>query len=246
MSAVSQFEIRPLTSASKPATAPPGQPDSGAPLPLVHVLGAQRSGTNYLVELIRRNVTGQIYGTGDRSLCWKHALPSEKRGAPRPAGEAILSSVALICLIAKHPERWIASILHGGTHDLFLKRRDLLAPSGTPDITKTMAFYEAFYSLWVDVLERRHFVQDGPFVVCQYEQLIRSPTDILGRIADYLSLRLHVPIEIPKKIPYSKRMNPQLEPEAVPSRVHKLTKTEAEIVGEYKMSNRLLERLGYV
>ncbi len=216
----------------------------GAEEVLVHVIGLQRSGTNFLVELIRLNVTDKILPTGDRTLSWKHAMPDERRGAALPAREAILKSSALVCLISKNPVQWVSSVLRSNRHDLFLKRTDLLGADGLPDISKTAALYCRFHSLWIDVLEHRFRTTGVPYVLARYEDVLNQPANALSGIAALLGAGVAADITVPAKVPYSGKMTTE-DLDRFRRGEHKLS--DAEVL-EVRSALRIcdaISRLGY-
>jgi len=210
----------------------------------VHVIGAQRSGTNFVVELVRENLTDRVYQTGDRSLSWKHALPSESRGASQVAGTAIRQSDALICVVVKHPIMWASSILYGGGHDLFIKRPGLLDSNGAPRVDAVIEFYVQFYQEWLGLLDIRKRDINRPFYLCRYEDALANPESMVRALGDLLGLKVGKPVVVPSVVPYSRKPS---EAELADSRRghHKLSLEQTVTIESLLDHHALLLRLGY-
>lgn len=219
--------------------------------PLVHVLGLQRSGTNYLVELIRQNTTERIILTGDRTVCWKHALPNEQSNnasySGLSAGNAVNSHPEiLICLIAKHPKHWLASAVKPG-HDLLIKRKHL-TNGGSPNILKLLELYREFYKGWIDLLKQRQNKTSSPFLVFSYEKTLRQPFKSTEQVSKILSLDMKSSTDFidPTRVPYSKPMNAEKRSNILNGIWH-LPDEHDEMVERFMTQNRdLMGMLGHV
>ncbi len=165
-----------------------------------HVLGLQRAGTNYLASLARINLCSNVLPSGDRSICWKHALPNERTPQQSSAAEAVCTrSDVFICLIAKHPYHWIASVTLRNPQDLFLKRKALLQ-EGQPNVVALCNLYTTFYQQWLDVLSTR-----GRYTLVRYEELLASPHSCIQRIATTIGLSCPLSLKTVDNVPYSRK-----------------------------------------
>jgi hypothetical protein len=206
---------------------------------IVHAIGLQRTGTNYVTELVRLNLTRNVIGTGDRSICWKHALPIDKTPAGVTAAEAVLGRPdALICLVAKHPLHWMASVTLRDPQDLFMKRKVLLV-DGAPDVAATARFYGRFYRMWLDLLRHR-----GGFAIVRYEDALRDPRSALAPVAEALGA-VGVPdhISLPERVPYSRTV-PEERKAAYLAGEHGLG-GETGLTVEANLDSWVLGELGY-
>lgn len=205
---------------------------------IVHAIGLQRTGTNYVTELVRLNLTRNVIGTGDRSICWKHALPVDKTPAGVTAAEAVWATDALICLVAKHPLHWMASVTLRDPQDLFMKRKVLLV-DGVPDVAATARFYGRFYRKWLDLLRDR-----GGFAIVRYEDALRDPRSALAPVAKALGA-VGVPdhITLPGRVPYSRTV-PEGRKAAYLAGDHGLGGDTERIV-EANLDSCVLDELGY-
>ena len=169
----------------------------------VHVLGLQRLGTNYLAELCRLNLGGvAVLPSGDRTVCWKHALPGEAtRNASHTglsAGDALRARPDVTALlICKHPFNWIAS-LRRNPADLFLKRPALLG-EGEPDIGGLMGLYADYYGGWLDLLNAR-----GGYLTFRYEQALAEPLAAVTAVAGEAGVMAPERVETLAKAPFSR------------------------------------------
>lgn len=205
---------------------------------IVHTIGLQRAGTNYVGQLVKLNLTESVIPTGDRSVCWKHALPHEKT----PAGITAMESVnerrdVLVCLVTKHALHWIASVTMREAQDLYLKRKALLGDDG-PDLAALVTFYCNFYRRWLAVLAER-----GGFVLVHYEKAMQSPSTALHAVAAPLGLPVPEVVIQPDKIPYSRPM-PQDAKERYLSGRHGLDDATAERVRSL-WDGELMAEMGY-
>jgi hypothetical protein len=166
----------------------------------LHILGLQRSGTNYLASLLKDNLHVNVLPSGDRSICWKHALPSEPTPQQCSAAEGVIRhSKVFIALVAKHPLHWVASITLRNPQDLFLKRKALLN-DGLPSLSHVCALYENFYRSWLDILDGR-----GRYCLVRYEELLAAPATGIRNFATALGMRPPPSMVSINAVPYSGR-----------------------------------------
>ena len=128
------------------------------------VVGLQRSGTNYVEHLLRRNVADEVLH--QNWPWWKHALPRETRDIPRAAphwDEWDAAPHMQVVLVSKSPYAWWLS-LGRDPQDLFAKR-----PEIEPTIASCMAFYLRYHSAWLA----------EPVSPLRYEAVLASPAGAL-------------------------------------------------------------------
>jgi hypothetical protein len=165
-----------------------------------HVLGLQRTGTNYLAALLKDNLAIDVVPSGDRSICWKHALPREATPHKRSAAEGVMNNPEVfIYIISKHPLHWVASVTMRNPQDLFLKRPTLMTDM-KPDIASLCRLYTTFYSNWINLLSSR-----GRFVLVRYEELLSKPLACIENFATVMGLNSPQSIQATGGIPYSRR-----------------------------------------
>lgn len=175
----------------------------------IHVVGLQRSGTNYHVELVRLNLTGSVLPSGDRALCWKHSLPDDQSQNASHTGLPVRDAVrqrpdVFFCLAAKHPAHWLSSLLKRTPADLYRQRPEVLDDERKPSIVRLMALYERFYTSWVRCLQTRERQQGGGFMVVRYEDTLHDPVATLSRLAMGNGLKEPECVHLPLLVPYNK------------------------------------------
>jgi hypothetical protein len=159
---------------------------------VVHVIGLQRSGTNYVNKLLALNTDAAVIPTGDRSICWKHSLPWERGpGHSRTglsAGEALRQRTDVrVLLVSKDPLTWWESIATRNAQDLFHTRRQCRQPDGSADITQCCLLYNAYYTSWMKLVDHRQIWH------VRYENALADPAAFVAEIARFLSLTVVPP-----------------------------------------------------
>ncbi len=116
----------------------------------VKVLGLQRTGTNYLEQLIACNTDAEVLlGTKPTSLrpIWKHTLPQG------PSIEALRASGVDAVLVSKHPYDWVLSLHTSGETPSWKRQTAGIHPElfrdGRPCVEVAMKLYREFYGGWV-------------------------------------------------------------------------------------------------
>ena len=116
----------------------------------VKVLGLQRTGTNYLEQLIAGNTNAEVLlGTKPTSLrpIWKHALPRDENV------EALTAGNATPVLLSKHPYSWVLSLDAGGEIPSWKRQMARIHPElfqdGRPCVEVAMKLYREFYAGWL-------------------------------------------------------------------------------------------------
>jgi hypothetical protein len=211
---------------------------------LIHVLGLQRSGTNYVVELARSNLRCETLTTGDRTICWKHALPDETgpnaSHTGLSAGEAVLRrNDLLIVLVAKHPFQWVSSVTKRNAQDIFLKRKQLLVED-KPSILKMMQLYSAFYRSWLNLLSSEN---ESKYIFVRYEDALLNPQQTVSRIGDYAEASPVAETRLPERVPFNRAFS-QSDRARYEQFAHGL---EGETISEIMASwdDRLMKTMGY-
>lgn len=205
----------------------------------IHTIGLQRSGTNFIGELLKRNLPVEVIPTGDRSICWKHALPGERTPAGINAGEAVARrSDVFVVLVVKHPLHWIDSVTRRNAQDLYLKRKKLLDSTGKPDLPAVVALYNAFHEAWLKVLERPRYS------IVRYEQSLAMPIEVVRTVGAAIGSDIMTPgLELPDHVPYSRAMSDDRK-ELYRQGIHGLDENTVDMVTSL-VDLPLLERLGY-
>lgn len=118
----------------------------------VGVLGLQRSGTTYLMWLLRHNFDVEI----DKKI-WKHALPTDDRNwYKQPIGRAAINLLPNpTFLIFKDIDHWLASIER--------EPKDFYQTRGSMDKDELAVFYQRYLHAWhghVHFLRYENFLGD--------------------------------------------------------------------------------------
>jgi len=124
----------------------------------VKIIGLQRSGTNYLENLVKLNFRdAHVYGPGDISICWKHGMPTEKtlyETGDRPlTGMGITNIVdnnVHVILIEKPKRAWIDSMKRNKV-DLE-EKRPRLYKNGNINEVDALKFHDKFHKDWISAL----------------------------------------------------------------------------------------------
>lgn len=153
----------------------------------VQVIGLQRSGTNFLSELLKNCQNDYfVIETGNKYYAWKHAMPSESKMSNKTHKnifESINSNQNLkILLIAKHPLWWLSSIVNRGSADLLRCRPELKGNDQTIDLTSALNLYIIFYRSWLSAFnsEKIYFLR--------YEDFFDEYDNCLQGIANFLKI----------------------------------------------------------
>lgn len=125
----------------------------------VKVIGLQRSGTNWLTELIKLNFNVAVYDDPANPF-FKHALPGEYQFEEFGSGKLITTEMPLqyialhhdefFILIFKPIEKWILSIKNNRV-DLHQKRPELFNADNSVNEQKAVEFYKHYHQLWFKV-----------------------------------------------------------------------------------------------
>ena len=120
----------------------------------IQVVGLQRSGTNFLTEILRNGQEKRkVLETGNNIYAWKHALPHESKLTSvscTTVQEAISKEEGLnIALLSKHPLWWLSSIMNRNPADLKKHRPYIYNENGDIDAVKAISFYVDFYRAWL-------------------------------------------------------------------------------------------------
>ncbi|POR52386.1 tetratricopeptide repeat protein [Bosea psychrotolerans] len=130
---------------------------------LTALVGLQRSGTNYVSNLIRERFGIDVT---TRSGVWKHAFVSEC--ADEMEGKRFL-------VVTRHPVMWLQSCLLHSPRDLVTRRTEFFK-DGLDNPASFADVYSHYYSGWSAVCAAGH----GSLV--SYEATLEGGADYLGRI----------------------------------------------------------------
>lgn len=164
---------------------------------VIMVIGLQRSGTNFVAELLRTNTRAYVPHTDDRSIFWKHSLADEENTSRvnpffRNPVDALARMNADGIVVFKSPVNWIESITRRNPADFFRTRRGYVSDAN--QIAELARFYRRFLESWQAAGERVRFVQ--------YESVLANP-EVLFSGGTGLS-RIEGRLNIPTKVPYTK------------------------------------------
>lgn len=142
--------------------------------------GIQRSGTNYLAEMLRMHVSIFTTYTDDNNLVfWKHALPHEtQKSRCNPKFSSPVAAIKELGLhfivLYKEPYTWLDSIVNRFPADFFTSRPGFVKHER--DFAGMMKFYALYLNRWRDESiqgEMRHIT------LINYEQLVADPVSTL-------------------------------------------------------------------
>lgn len=172
--------------------------------PIVLVAGLQRSGTNYVSEVLRGSFDAiRVIETGSREFFWKHAFPQESgknvsRNFKSPE-DAIESVPKLhVVIVCKHPLNWIASISVRNKADLRYQRPNLFDNKGDVDPALALSFYVKFHEEW------RLLTRSGRLIFVGYENALFDATAMCKEVAGMFKFTPPRAAYVPKTVPYSK------------------------------------------
>ena len=188
------------------------------------VAGIQRSGTNYLSEILRQDENIFTTYTDDNDLLfWKHAMPHEtqknrcnsKFKSPIDA----LEFMGLQCIVLfKTPVNWLDSVVNRFPADFFDSRPAYVDHS--EDYAGMMNFYAFYLNAW----RRASLESKGAnIILMNYENLMENPGAELRRVPGIgTAVLLDQKVEIAYSRGFSKRASsenamasPQLPDEAL-------------------------------
>lgn len=152
----------------------------------IKVIGLQRSGTTYLEHIIDLNFECNISKEGDRSICWKHALPMERVKLPDDSIAVTIEEIkrqdVYIIVVSKSFDSWVKS-LQKFPADLFQKRPSLKNDgdwrSGENlNLPELAHFYDKFHKKWEEKLIEHNI----NFHFVDYVNLLKAPEQELDRV----------------------------------------------------------------
>lgn len=143
-----------------------------------YVFGLQRSGTNYLEQLIRKNFKARPINNGQK--CWKHSLEVPKT----------LDKQVPMVHIYKNPYMWIESLATRNKVDYEIRQKKypprepgLMVGKNNFNITNLAKTYRHFTETWLEY-------GDNPKATVKYEDLLVDHTrhhflSAFGSLAEY-------------------------------------------------------------
>ncbi|QHC50288.1 hypothetical protein EKK97_12810 [Billgrantia tianxiuensis] len=170
----------------------------------IQVIGLQRSGTNFLTEVLKNSQTSYtLIETGNNYYAWKHALPDEKKMTNKEFNtvkDSLMSEEHLkIVLISKHPLWWLSSILNRNPADIVSHRSHLLDENGNIDPIKAIDFYLLFYRSWISSFDKNKLIH------IKYEDILNDAGNSLQKIDEQLGMGLTNDLSLDEiKVKYSK------------------------------------------
>ena len=151
-------------------------------------MGLQRSGTTYLEYIVEKNFKCDITKEGNRTVCWKHALPLETVAHPNKEIEVTIDSLqrqnVFTILMIKPFDKWVQS-LKKFPADIFHKRPELKNDKNwrvgnNMNMKALQKFYKDFHVYWIKELEARGM----PYLDIDYIDLLKSPKTELDRLVE--------------------------------------------------------------
>lgn len=164
---------------------------------VVMVVGLQRSGTNYVSELLRLNTNAYVPYSGDNTIFWKHSLPNESGVRVNKffldPVDALNRLNARCIVVTKNPISWVESITKRNCVDFFNSRKQ--AVKGQDDLKSIVEFYRHFIESWKNVIERVTFVE--------YEAVLADPNVLFNSATGVC--RTSTKIVIPASVEMSRK-----------------------------------------
>ena len=195
----------------------------------IHVIGLQRSGTNFLSNLLQQGFGEAVTQSGDRSVFWKHSLPTEIDVSK------IESTDLQLILVTKHPYHWLSSITSESRHDLFARRFG----SQRPTLKSLIGFYQAFHAEWLTQLSPPSRIMHFRFEDClaSSEFAVRAVGEKISRVPD-------LPIVFPSRVPYSPRFSARARQRYLSGKSN--LDRSSRLIAKNLLDLELLEGLGYL
>lgn len=165
----------------------------------VHVIGMQRTGTNFVSTLLRRCGNIDVRPSGDRELFWKHQHPSQPvKSGETPWQIISRSPETLFVLVRKHPAHWLDSIRSRNPQDFFLRNFPSQNPQSISD-ERLLETYFDYYQSWQSVPE---FFNLFPV---RYEHTLASPrVELIDKFVQISQSRF-TPRLMSASVPFSRR-----------------------------------------
>ncbi len=167
----------------------------------IMVVGLQRSGTNWIAELLRSNTDAYIPYTDDNNnIFWKHAFPDESGRARvnrifKDPIDALRRLNAYCFVVYKRPENWIDSVKNRNPADLFTTRKARLSKEGS--LVQFARFYCDYLNRWRSAMSTYNRI-----VFLNYEVILANPGSLFDVIPSLKGLSRGV--EMPGSLAYSK------------------------------------------
>ena len=194
----------------------------------IHVVGLQRSGTNFLSNLLLQGFGDLVTQSGDKSIFWKHSFPGEIDGSQIESGENQL------VLVTKHPVHWLSSIAAANKHDLFTRRFN----SQEPDLIALVDIYNRFHRAWATYLSA-----NTRLMHLRYEDCLFSPELAVKAVGERIGRGYSSPIVLPSRVPYSDKFSKDKKDSYLAGRVSLAPNAQRE--AELLLDRALLAKLGY-
>lgn len=176
----------------------------------VKILGLQRSGTNWLTQLVKKNLDVQVYEDPLQPF-FKHALPFEDSVVVRSSNEKVKTPVPekyiqsnpdeLFIVVYKPAELWVKSIEKKRV-DLEQKRPFIFDTNGAIDKQEALLFWNSYMKAWTDL-------QFPNLVVVSYLDVLENFTQLLAYLVmnSGIEAKRHPFVNI-RKVAHSKRFLP--------------------------------------
>ena len=169
--------------------------------------GIQRSGTNYLAELLRQFDHVFTTYTDDNSLVyWKHALPGEtQKHRCNPKFKSPVNALEVLgmhCVILyKTPWNWLDSVVNRFPADFFDSRTGYVKHA--QDFSGMINFYALFLNRWRAASLQ---VKGVRILLMNYERLVATPEQELSRLPGIVGkVNLDQPLDLAYSRGFAKR-----------------------------------------
>lgn len=145
----------------------------------IKVIGLQRSGTNYLQELIKINLNILVFGNPLEPF-FKHAFPNEniiklvKSIYITPIPQVFIKNNLgiLFVLIKKNRNKWLMSV-ENYCADLNQKHGELFN-NGVLDKEKAGIFYDNYHSAWENIDSPNLIILDYKDILLNFKKVLES------------------------------------------------------------------------
>lgn len=183
----------------------------------VKVIGLQRSGTNWLTELVRHNFDVKVHEGWDCTYGWKHALPSETMMVHKdgrvsnwglPMGQLVQwVDDLLVLVVVKDLDSWKKSITKNRAG--LKQKRQWCFRDGYLDLDIATRFYYQYINDWQRI-SVSHYSDRGlkskkpRITTLKYESLLDNPIGYMKSIeSDYNLKPKRQLFENVKRVPQS-------------------------------------------
>lgn len=152
------------------------------PVIRIGIAGIQRTGTNFVQELIERH-----FGVPVFKPFWKHLMVGENYSGGLPVHQVLDENRNLrIAVVVKHPLMWLESVLTRRQADLFKTRGEMLTGEGEELAGQLGRLYGVYYEGWLQRIDTDPFVR-----LVRYEDALSGDyASVIAALAELAPSRL--------------------------------------------------------